>query len=93
MFKKRETSQNKEHEKQKQPLSRKKKVVAAILASLTGFSAMMVASAVLAYDAVFPRYERPDYSLYPGEYCYERVKERLPRSEFYYKTKKSSLEF
>ncbi len=91
MFKKRETSQNKEHEKQKQPLSRKKKVVAAILASLTGFSAMMVASAVIAYDAVFPRYERPDYSLYPGEYCYERVKERLPRSEFYYKTKKSEL--
>ncbi len=91
MFKRQQKDQNKEHEKQTKIHSKKKKVVAAILASLTGFSAMMVASAVIAYDAIFPRYERPNYDLYVGEYSYERIKHRLPREEFYYKTKKSEL--
>lgn len=52
------------------------------------------------YDKVFARYERPDYSLYPGFYDYERVKKLMPRERmsilagkntlqgYYYKNKK-----
>ncbi len=54
-------------------MAKKKKIVAAVLASLTGISGATVSSVVIAYDAVFPRYERPDYALYPGQYCIERV--------------------
>ena len=92
MFKKRTDRQNKEYEKQTNtPNGKKKKVITAIVASLTGVGVATVASAVIAYDAMFNRYERPDYAVYPGEYYYERIKDRLPRSEFYYKTKKSEL--
>ena len=64
-------------------LSKKtKRIIAAVLAGLTGASATLVASAVIAYEACFPRFERPDYSLVAGEYCYERIKSRLPREEF-----------
>ena len=91
MFKKTENGQNLKNEKQVTINPKTKKVIAAVLASMTGVSAMMVASAVVAYDAVFVRYERPDYALYPGEYDYERVKNRLKREEFYYQTKSSQL--
>lgn len=33
------------------------------------------------YDKAFSRYERPDYSLVPGLYFYDRIKEDLPREE------------
>ena len=33
------------------------------------------------YDKAFSRYERPDYSLIPGLYFYDRVKDILPREE------------
>ena len=72
-------------------LSKKQKVIAAILASLSGFSGMTVASAVIAYDACFPRYKRPDYALYPGNYCYDRVKNVLFREEFYFPSAKKKL--
>lgn len=55
------------------------KIVMLIAASLTGVSIATVATAVYAYDALFPRYERPDYRLYPGLYDYEKVKDVLPR--------------
>ena len=91
MFKTKENGQNLKHEKQVNITPKTKKVIAAVLASMTGVSAMMVASAVVAYDSVFVRYERPDYALRPGEYCYDRVKHRLKREEFYYQTKTSQL--
>ncbi len=69
----------------------KKKIVAAILASLTGFSGLAISSAILAYDAVFPRTERPDYAVTPGLSCYERIKDELPRKEFFYNSKKNLL--
>ncbi len=84
--------QSKAEEKQRINMRRSaKKVVTAILATLTGFSAMTVASAVIAYDSFFERYERPDYAIYPGEYCFDRVKDRLSREEFYVKTKGADL--
>ena len=69
----------------------KKKIVAAVIASLTGFSGLAVASAIIAYDSVFPRVERPDYAVTPGIYCYERIKDELPRKEFFYKSGKNQL--
>ena len=69
----------------------KKKMVALLLASLTGFSSMSVASSVIVYDKIFSRYERPDYSLVLGEYCYERVQERLPRSTFKFPSKEKGV--
>ena len=63
---------------------RKKKVLAIVLASMTGLSVVTATSSIIAYEAMFPRYNRPNYALTSGEYYYERVKERLPRSEFYY---------
>ena len=84
--------QSKTEEKQRASSKRKaKKVVTAILATLSGFSAITVASAVIAYDSFFERYERPDYAIYPGEYCFKRVSDRLSRDEFYIKTKGADL--
>ncbi|MBE5754438.1 MAG: alpha/beta fold hydrolase [Clostridiales bacterium] len=86
------SEQSKTEVKQRASSKRKaKKVVTAILATLSGFSAMTVASAVIAYDSFFERYERPNYELYPGEYCFERVSDRLKRDEFYIKTKGADL--
>lgn len=51
---------------------RVKKAALIISLSLVGISSTTVVTAILGYDAFFPRYERPDYSLYPGMYCYER---------------------
>lgn len=56
-----------------------KKVAMAVLASLAGVSVTEVAAAVVAYDAIFPRYERPDYAIMPGLYDYSRVADVLPR--------------
>ena len=90
MFKKKIGNHTKEYGQPK-PNKRAKKVIAAILASLTGISAMTVVSGVIAYDTVFQRYKRPDYATYPGEYLFERVKDGLSRTEFYYRANKSEL--
>ena len=60
-------------------MKRIKKIAAVLSASLVGISAASVASAILSYDSYFARYERPDYALYPGMYCYERFADTLPR--------------
>ncbi len=59
-----------------------KKIVLAITASLAGATVAGVAATVCAYDAFFERYERPDYSVYPGLYDYEKLREVLPRETF-----------
>ena len=64
--------------------SKKKKVIIGVLATAAGISVATAASAVIAYETMFPRLERPDYALKAGEYCYERVQDKLLRSEFYY---------
>ena len=64
-------------------LSKKQKIIAAIIASLTGVSGMSVTAAVFAYDAFFPRYERPDYRVYPGQYCIERMPSLAGRKELW----------
>ncbi len=59
--------------------NRAKKIAFLLSVSIAGVSTMSIASAILAYDAIFTRYERPDYALYPGMYCYERFEGTLPR--------------
>ncbi len=71
-------------------ISRKKKIAAAVIASLVGIGATTVTSVIVAYDAIFGRYERPDYALYPGQYCIERIPD-LERSEMWIKSGKNKL--
>ena len=61
------------------PNKRMKKIVMLIAASLAGVSTTAIASTLIAYDAMFARYERPDYALTPGLYCYERIEASLSR--------------
>ena len=67
------------------------KAIAAVTAVLVGVSATSIISAVTAYDAFFPRYERPDYALYPGMYSYVRYEGSLPRKTFYIPSGENSL--
>lgn len=60
-----------------------KRIALIVVASLVGVSVASVLATIGIYDSLFERYERPDYDLYPGLYCYERVRERLPREEFW----------
>ena len=57
----------------------KKKALIAAAVSLTGLSTAVVAGAKIGYDAIFGRYERPDYALTAGIYCYSRVSSSLNR--------------
>ncbi len=73
-------------------MDKKKKIIAAVLAGVSGVSGAAVAGAVIAYDAFFPRYERPDYELTPGMYCYERFLGTLDRELITFKSKKNELQ-
>lgn len=68
-----------------------KKVISIILASMAGISVTSVTGAIIGYDCVYPRYNRPDYSLVMGNYYYERVKDSLFREEFYFKPHDETL--
>jgi len=61
------------------PEMRKEKMLATILASVAGASAASVLAMMGIHDKMFPRHERPDYSLTPGLYDYNRIKDSLPR--------------
>ena len=62
----------------------KKPGTAQRIAEETGMNLASVFAAIAAYDTFFPRYERPDYSVYPGVYCYERASSLVKRKEFCY---------
>lgn len=70
---------------------KKKNVLIGTISSLTGISGFLVGSTIIAYDNVFDRYERPDYDLVLGQYCYERIKDELTREEIKYKSKDNQL--
>ena len=76
--------ENRDDEKQentpkKKGGSFKKKALIAAVVSLTGLTTAAVVGAKLGYDAVFGRYERPDYALTAGVYCFSRVKPGIDR--------------
>lgn len=68
-----------------------KRVAIAVLASLAGVSVTEVAAAVVAYDAIFPRYERPDYKVTAGLYDYSRVADTLPREVMRFPSRDAEL--
>lgn len=70
----------------------KKMIGVALLASLTGIGVTSAASLIVAYNKIFTRQERPDYSLTPGEYFYPRIEPRLPRREFTFPSQKNKLQ-
>ena len=76
---------------EKRKLSRKQKILITSIAILTGFSGTVIGATLLAYNALFPRYERPDYTLTAGNYCYQRVQDSLSREEFYFSSKNAQL--
>lgn len=73
-------SENEKNESQKHvPNKRMKKIIMLIAASLAGVSTTAITSAIIGYNAFFTRYERPDYAVTPGLYCYERIEDTLKR--------------
>ncbi len=62
----------------------------ALLAAFAGVGGATVSSVVIAYDAIFPRYERPDYSLYPGQYRIDRLGD-LTRQEIWIESEGNRL--
>lgn len=62
--------------------ARAKRIAIVVAASLVGVSVTTVLSTICIYDSFFDRYERPDYALYPGMYCYDRFGGSLPRETF-----------
>ncbi len=66
-------------------------MIVKLVASLTGLNIVNATTAVIAYQKIFSRCERPDYTLMAGEYSYERVKDRLRRSEVKFKSGKNIL--
>lgn len=69
----------------------KKKITKIILGTLTGISGTMIASALIAYDTIFKRYERPDYNLTPGMYNIDRFNGTLCRQEITFPSKNVDL--
>lgn len=70
---------------------KKKNMLIGSISSLTGISGFLVGSTIIAYEAVFTRYERPDYDLVLGQYCYERISDELSRTEIKYKSGENEL--
>lgn len=68
------------------PPEKKTKNYKSILKSIAilGAGTLAVAGSTELYQQIFSRYERPDYALKPGIYCYERIEERLPREEVFF---------
>lgn len=70
---------------------RKQTILISSIALLTGFSGTVIGSSLIAYNAFFSRYERPDYSVCAGNFYYRRVASRLYREEFYFPSDKARL--
>ena len=53
-------------------LSKIKKLIVTMIASVTGISGVSVSSSILAYDALFMRTKRPDYTITAGLTFYRK---------------------
>lgn len=65
-------------------LSKIKKLIVTMIASITGISGVSVSSSIIAYDALFMRTKRPDYTITAGLGDYKKLKSILPREEFFF---------
>lgn len=62
--------------------TRKKRLKSALIATAKlGVSALSIFGGMELYDSFFKRYDKPDYSLVAGEYCFERVSHKLSREK------------
>lgn len=61
-----------------------KKIVKIVAASLVGVSIVNITAAIVAYNSIFPRYERPDYRITPGLYTFERLGGSISRERMYF---------
>lgn len=62
--------------------TRKNRFVSALFATAKfGVGALSVFGGMELYDSFFKRYDKPDYSLVAGEYCFERVSHKLSREK------------
>ncbi|MBQ3115970.1 MAG: alpha/beta fold hydrolase [Clostridia bacterium] len=82
---------NKGYEHKHTQKNKARRLASHLISIALGVSSFTVASAILVYDAFFMRYSRPDYTLYPGEYVFERLEGKLKREEFYFSAGKSQL--
>lgn len=73
-------------------MKRAKKLLIGALALIVGLCVLTVASVIISYNAVCVRFNRPDYAIYPGVYCYERVREGLERQAFRFSSDKNELQ-
>ena len=62
------------------------RTVAIILASVIVLLALNTVALIIVYNSFFVRCERPDYSAYPGLYCYERIEDTLSRENISFKS-------
>ncbi len=69
------------NQKNFKPSAKAKRVAFIIAGTLVGISVASVITTVCMYDSFFVRYERPNYDLTPGLYCYERIQDDLKREE------------
>ena len=72
-------------------MSKRRKAVEAVGILMGGIGGATVAAFIEVYDRIFPRFERPDYDLKPGIYCYDRISKELPREELDIASKKNKL--
>lgn len=79
----------------------KKQLFTALAAATGGLSGLSIAALISIYDKFFSRYDRPDYTIKPGLFCYDLIKDKVKREEitypsddvmlkgYYYKAEKS----
>ncbi len=68
----------------------KKKIIITTILVLTGISAATISSAIIAYDTVFNKTNRPNYDLYPGLYTIDRLP-HIKRKEVWILSGKNKL--
>ena len=67
--------------------SNKKGIIAMIVgASMGSLTTFAVSSQMAIYDKMFPRFDRPDYSITPNKIDYQMLKDRFPRKTIRYKS-------
>lgn len=91
MFRKVKVGQNTGYEKSIPQHSKKRKVLTVFLTTVIIFCLSHILSSAVCYQLLFLRVDRPDYSVMPGNICYQRVSNRLYREEFFYQAGENKL--
>lgn len=68
----------------------KRKMISSL--AQAGITIGTVITAFSIYNKVFQRVDKPDYKITPGLFDYDKVRDRLPRTELYFKSGKEKLQ-